>query len=73
MRDITYDICEEEEDTMKCSLEEYLQISKSGKLPALLRDIFIYLGARKYVKHVIDPPNKKLVKTIDSETTIMQK
>jgi hypothetical protein len=72
MRDITYQICEDEEVTMKASLEEYLnhtkdkkdtKDTKGQKLPALLIDIFIYLGARKYVEHIIEPIPTKVIST----------
>lgn len=48
---------------MKASLDEYLRHTKSQKLPALLIDIFIYLGARKYVEHIIEPVPTKVINT----------
>jgi hypothetical protein len=70
MKDITYQICEDEEVTMKASLDEYLCHIKSQKLPALLIDIFIYLGARKYVEHVIEPGPNKLINVELKEITL---
>lgn len=69
VKDISYEICESDETTMKCSLEEYLKFITTGKLPDLLIDIFTYLGAKKYVKHVIKGGKKKNLNTIDSEGT----
>lgn len=58
---------------MKASLEEYLRHTKSHKLPALLIDIFVYLGAKKYVEHVIEPaPHKLFTQTMDSEVLSLQ-
>ncbi|CAI2385007.1 unnamed protein product [Moneuplotes crassus] len=68
VRDISYEICENDESTMKCSLEEYLTYLTTGKLPDLLIDVFIYLGAKKYVEYAIEGSNKKNLKGMDSET-----
>lgn len=69
MKEIIYQLWEQDEETEKASFEEYLCFTKSHRLPALLVDIFVYLGAKKYVKHVIEPETKPLAKTMDSEMT----
>ena len=71
MKEIVYQLWEQDEGTEKASFEEYLRFTKNHKLPALLVDIFIYLGAKKYVKHVIEPEMKTLAKTMDSEVATL--
>ena len=66
---IIHQLSEQEEETEKLNLDQYLKHSKKGIFPALLIDIFRYLGAKKYVEHVLDP---RIVK-IQAKAPILSK
>jgi hypothetical protein len=64
---IVYHISEDSEETEKISFEEYLNLTGKNALPALLIDIFIYLGAKKYVDYVLQPKKNALRSLVDAQ------
>ena len=48
-------LAEQDSDNEKISFDEYLRHTKVNSFPELLIDLFEYMGAKKYVAHVIKP------------------
>ena len=70
MKEILIKLSEEDKFTERISFEEYLRLTRLSKFPALLIDIFKYLGAKRYVSYVLEPePTQSLNRTADSDVS----
>ena len=70
MKEILIRLSEDDKYTERISFDEYLRLTRALKFPALLIDIFKYLGAKKYVSYVLEPEaNQNVVKTVDSDAS----
>ena len=60
-KSILSQLAERDHDNEKISFDEYIKYTKSDRYPELLIDLFNYLGATKYVNHVILKDDKRVI------------